>query len=672
MLDAYSDWIIMKEGGSIRAYVKSWIEEEDSTTATVYIWGCAECYDISNVELEMRLLVDGCEVKSNTASIDSVSSNVQFSEMEGRMVVIKKEEAQTIAASCTIKMPGDESEEDGGKTKDGESEEGDDKTASDESREDDKSEEDTGDASTDPREVEARILIDVDPAVSSSPEAPTDLVAVRDAAATIKLSWTNNSKSASSTIIERMKRGGVWTEILVTRQVLTEFTDSPGIEEYKYRVRYLNAYGYSEYSNETEYINALCAPAPPTLVSPASGAIVDARLKTVTLSWIHNAIDASSQTSAQAAWSLDGEVYQTLTAGKDQTCALPISGNSIVYWKVRTKGLHADYGAWSAVSSFLVRTAPVVTVKAPEVITGIPFTVSWTYADELGTQVSATIEILNDVGERVCMIPITNQRQEWTIYGTEFTPLNGKVYTLRLTAVSSTSLSSTATTTMKVNYDTPAKPALALTVNKDECSVRVTVFAGQQAAAFLETKSLSVFRDDVLIASNLTSGQSVKDYLPPLDRQIVYKVIAYAPSGSANEKRETIVVRSKGSVVFNFGEGYSELAKVSLNLNETDETQGEKEIYQIASSKYPKVFYGERSTRSGTISGDALWSKDVIGNGRKAMLCAIEALKEHNGLVYMRLPYRDAFTVDCSVQVKRSSSQYNIASVSIDWQVVDE
>ena len=80
----------------------------------------------------------------------------------------------------------------------------------------------------------------------------------------IGVTWKNNASNASSTSIERCPSGGSWAVVSSPGSVVTSYSDSVGTGTYKYRVRYRNGDGWSGYSNESEWVTALCAPAAPT------------------------------------------------------------------------------------------------------------------------------------------------------------------------------------------------------------------------------------------------------------------------------------------------------------------------------------------------------------------------------------------------------------------------
>ncbi len=503
--------------------------------------------------------------------------------------------------------------------------------------------------------------------VLTPPSAPTNLTAERNAAANIELSWTNNASNATATLVERCMKGGDWEEIARIASVLTTHTDSPGIGSFKYRVRYSNEDGYSGYSNETDYIATLCAPAAPTLSSPVSGSTVNANAGTATLSWRHNAIDASPQSAATVWWSRDNVGFESAETGGESSYPLPIGQNETVYWKVATKGAHEDYGPASGVAHFLVRTPPVAALSVPRTVKSLPILVSWTYEDAMGTQASAVLSVEDEDGTTVFTEALADEKSR-PITGADFVPEQARTYIVRLTVTSTTSLSHTTQAAMTVDYEPPPRPGLSIATSAGRAENTVTVFEGPYEEGAPATATIWLYRDGSLLAKGLPTGASYIDRTPPLDKRVEYSAVAYAESGAASKRSESVVVRSNGFAFFNFA---SQVAKVGMNARFSDQTAAEKELYTVASSKYQKVFYGEHSERTGAIAADAFWAHDALGYGEEAMLSAIEALKEHAGLVYLRLPYSDSFHADVSVSIDRSTDTYNVASVAVDWRRVE-
>lgn len=628
MAEAFSGWVVEWHGGKTRAYVTGWVESETDKTATIYVWGCCNAWQIAQYGVRVAAYIDGSQVGTTAANIFSSSGTSDVGAVAGRLTVDKGSSGRYITIQCSI----------WGETVNGYGPIGGSATAS---------------ASV---WIGAKAL--------RPPSAPSGLSASRNANANIDLKWTNNASNATWTSIERREKGGSWELIYEKEVVVSSHADSPGIGTFKYRVRYWNPDGYSGYSNESDYIATLCAPAAPTILSPASGATIDANAGTALLKWQHNAIDSSDQTEAVLSWSTDNAEFQSVALASEKQYRLPIEQNRTYYWKAATRGAHEDFGPESGVAHFLVRTAPVALLQVDTPARTLPIPVSWSYEDAMGTQASARLSIADQSGA-VLFAKDLETEHAYTVEAAEFTPEQGKTYAVHLSVTSTTSLSYHTQAAITVDYLPPAKPKLAIATDPARASNTVTVFAGRGEEDTPPTATISLFRDGELAAKDLYPGSAFVDPIPPLDRQVEYRAVAYAMSGSAAEKTETVLVPSGGFAFFNFD---GQVAKVGMNLSLKDETKNEKEAYTVASSKYQKVFYGEHSERTGSIDADVFWAHDALGYGEEAMLESIERLKEHSGLVHLRLPYSDAFAADVDVSTGKSADAYNVASVSIEWR----
>lgn len=85
----------------------------------------------------------------------------------------------------------------------------------------------------------------------TTPEAPSNLTARAASSSRIELAWADNSDGESGFTIERSFDGEVWEEIATAGRNVTAYLDM-GLQpdtSYFYRVRAMNASGYSPYSN---------------------------------------------------------------------------------------------------------------------------------------------------------------------------------------------------------------------------------------------------------------------------------------------------------------------------------------------------------------------------------------------------------------------------------------
>lgn len=130
-------------------------------------------------------------------------------------------------------------------------------------------------------------------------------------------------------------------------------------------------------------------PDPPTIWSlSTTGWVGD----DVTLYWVHNSADSSNQKAAQLQLTLNGEVLDVIDIpdeelivedNTDKTCThiiddSLITEDSVLLWKMRTKGVHPDWSEWSTEKRIDIYQRPTVEFSEtiPEIVTSFPIDVS--------------------------------------------------------------------------------------------------------------------------------------------------------------------------------------------------------------------------------------------------------------------------------------------------------
>lgn len=647
MADAFSSYIVEWHGGKTRAYVNAWVSSQTDKTATITIQGCCQAWRITQYGVRVRLYINGQQVRTTTANIFSRNGTSDVGSISGTLTIQKGSSGKNVSCQCTI----------AGEVVNGYGAISGSRTAS--------------------------VNVWVGAKTLRPPSAPTDLVAQRTSAGVLGINWTNNAANATNTYVERKEyTAGTWQEVYAQAQVITTYSDTVGQGTYKYRVRYSNADGYSGYSNETEWVTALAAPAAPSIVSPLSGSTLDSSDGNPTVVWQHNSTDTSAQTGAQLKWTTDpdwstGVTTLTFTTETSAVLQALVEGdddvNKDIYWQVRTKGAYDGDGTdenawspWSQVSMFSMRTAPQIVLTTDATLTEVPIEMSWTYEDAFGTQTSAKIVLSDDTGEVFAKIVEGNSTTA-EIAAAEFTPTQGVTYTLSVTVTSTTSLHGTDTAEFTVEYEPPAKPVFSISTDEERHSNTITVY---ETLYEIGTEHINLFRDGVLVAEGLSSGDSYEDILPPLDKEMTYRAVAYAASGATSELSQVSTVKSNGFLCVNYGENWDGFAKMRRNLSNPDAVQGEKVVRSVASSRLPKVFYGTHATRSASATADVWQFDDIMGDGDYASIAAFRVLEAYNGNVWLRFPFGDSFLATVDTSHDSSTSSKNWANVSIDWQEV--
>lgn len=621
-------------GGYVRAWVEAYVASEDDKTAVVGVRGCASATGISAFGAAVSCACGNTELASASGPISAPGGTVEGPWCSGSIRVEKTGSARIVGCLCTVSGSADE-----------------------------------GMAPL-PGSTTARTEVAISAMALRPPSKPSAVSASRNASGAVVVTWS--ASPISTTVqVDRQPRNGSWELAFEGSASETTYSENPGAAVCRYRVRFGNADGWSSWSDATTYIEAMAPPAAPSCASPASGSVIDSSAGSAGLSWRHNPIDSSPQTCAEVEYSRDGgSAWETMGGiGGDEVAMVPVAPNGTMLWRVRTKGAHPDYGPWSAVSSFDVRTPPVAVLEIDDPVTFAPMIARWSYDDATGEQTSASLSVEESSGTRIWSRVIPGSAQSAVVPAIEFAPSSGTRYTMRLTATSSTSLSCTTSATFSALYARPARPSCAIEVDRSSASVRLTVFEGPGGEPAV---GMAIVRDDgMVIAEDLPDGGSCIDPVPPLDRETSYRAIAVSTSGASAESRAAVSVGSGGFTYFNYGVNLSDYAKVAMNSTSSDTTSHARILRDVASSERPKVFFGTGGHRKGTETADVWWLMDLSRDGKDAMLEAVGKLRAYSGIVRMRRPYDAPLDIVADVTISTSAASGPVASVAIDWEEVE-
>lgn len=509
----------------------------------------------------------------------------------------------------------------------------------------------------------------------NTPAAPTNLTATRDANLKVNLAWTQNGITQTEVIVEDSHDGSTWDTVDTISGTLSAYTvESPDPYALYYRV--------TNRSNRTTVLTSapsntseplpLSAPLAPTLKSPVSGQVFNMP-SSVTVSWTHNPTDGTAQTQAEIAYSSNGGTswaYNHVTTANSAVISYlsnyPV--NSVITWMVRTKGEYSEYGVFSETRIFYLRQAPSVSITSPASsdggsITDVPVQLGFTYTDNSGSFASAEATITNANSETVWSGTPT-----WSVSGSsysfnvpvaEFVPPNDSSYTLTITANSTSGLSTTATRIFTTDYIEPNPPVLEYAINDADCSVTLNVTEGTGSSS-IATVAVGVFRIDKSgespIAAVMNSGDSVTDYLPPLDQEFTYRAVAYTVNGLTSQTLETVKVDSDGRCMFNWGDGNAQSAGFNMDVTWKTSIEHERSLYKVVGLADPVVRTTNRRTRTIVASGTVWWDDDE----------QLEKLQNIPGMVYFREPQGSCVPVVVTVELSYPKDRpTTVASVSM-------
>lgn len=451
--------------------------------------------------------------------------------------------------------------------------------------------------------------------VVMTPAAPGTPMASKVSTTSVRLTMTNTSQVATALEVQRSTDGGVsWTNLASAPGLVTVYTDSaaPAASAVVYRVRNTNGTLESAWSAASNSIAVLAAPYAATIVTAANAP--KALGSPARLEWQFNPSDGSSQTKYQVRISTDGGgTWTTLAAvtSSNQYYDLTTTGYSdgdVITWQVETWGLHTDPSPWSSSGSIVLYNAPTVTMTAPasspHTITALPLAVTWTFSDGARVQSRASVVVTDSDSQIVANKTIYGSGASITLDAWQ--PANMSSYDMALTVTSSSGLAVSIPCVLQVNYNAPAIPSATITEDAGK-SLSITVHEGTPSGGELATDSLAVYRvfDGVstLLADGMSDGDSVVDYLPPMDEQVIYRIVALSSTNLSSSADEPYVLASHGWLVFNYGTAWSQYVTVKYNVTYSEQYEDDGELWYGAGSADPVLIIGSQRSKAISAKG---------------------------------------------------------------------
>ncbi len=517
----------------------------------------------------------------------------------------------------------------------------------------------------------------------NSPAAPTAVNASRSGSTTVALAITNPAITATALEIQRSTDGATWTTITtVTGSAVTSATDTPGGGTFYYRARNTRGALVSDWSPTSNSVVTIIAPAAPTLITPASGVTISKAQTAIVLTWQHNPIDGSAQSAAELQYSINGgSTWTTVTLTTAQTYSLANSFavNATVTWRVRTKGAHADYGAYSAAQTFKVCQVPSTAITTPAAdgteIIDVPIALAWSYSDQSGTQQRAVVTIKDSAGAQLWTKTITGAAVSASVPSSELLPANNATYSIELAVTSTSGLTASATRTFATDYEEPESPTITVDVDEEFGRVSLLVHEGINNTGKPATASLGIFRrkaDGAItsLVDHVTSGTGATDPYPPLDQPLTYIAVAYTANGLTSKTEHAETIPSGGYVYFNFGAAFGDLAKVAMDVEWDRSVQIDKEVIVTEGNPDPLVFFGSAKTTEGSVNGEIWWRLEDAGEDIYSTAAAFERLQENTDIAIARFPFGRVVPATIECHLTTGSQDSAVSQVEVEVQKV--
>lgn len=476
--------------------------------------------------------------------------------------------------------------------------------------------------------------------------------------------------------------------------------------EYFFRVRAVNSAGSSAW-NTIKSIKLGIKPSAPTTWSSTTTAMVG---ETLSLYWVHNAEDGSSQTYAELELNIGGKkttktIKNTTNEDKkDLTSVYNIDTSKYeegvkINWRVRTKGVIDTYSDWSATRSITIYAEPWILLKAGgDTLSSFPLSISGFAYPETQTAIGWHISIVANKSYR-SEDQVGNSklvRKGDAVYSKYFNTKGdlgiklgaGDVdlernvsYTINVTVSMNSGLTAKAKHTFKVSWlEEEWEPDAEIGYDDDTYTVRLRPYCVDDNDELISTVTLSVYRrqydgEFVEIASGIknTKRTYVTDPHPSLD-YARYRIVATDTSTGAvtycdlpgypidepaviiqwNEEWSNFDVSSENEEDDSEEPDWAgSLLRIPYNIDVSDKTNPDVSLVKYVGRKRPVSYYG---TQLGETSS---WKMEIPKND-KDTLYTIRRLAIWMGDVYVREPSGSGYWANINVSYSQTHNNLTI------------
>ena len=536
------------------------------------------------------------------------------------------------------------------------------------------------------------------------PAAPTSITACRASSETsVVLEWTAANTATSYDIEYTTKKeyfeGSDQTQT-VTGIEYTHYekTGLESGEEYFFRVRAVNSDGHSAWS-EIKSVIVGKTPVAPTTWSSTTTVIVGEQL---TLYWVHNAEDGSSQTYAELELYIDGikETYtiknSTDEDEKDKTSSYSIDTTEYqegvkIQWRVRTAGITLNYGDWSVqrtvdiyAPSTLELSVTDIDGNAIETLTTFPFYVHGLAGPKtqkpIGYHLTVTANEIYETVDSIGNVKMVNKGEE--VYSKYFDisdPLlvemsahnvdleNGIRYTVTCVVTMDSGLTSTESREFTVSWaDVRHVPNAEIGIDFDAYTAHIRPYCEDEDGNLIDDVFLSVYRREfdgsfVELASGIENIRNtfITDPHPALD-YARYRIVATTePTGTVSYYDVPAYPVGGKAVIIQWAEAWSNfdvstadaleqpvwsgsLLRLPYNIDVADDHKPDVTFVEYIGRARPVSYYGTQ------LGSTATWNM-VIPKDDEETLYALRRLAKWMGDVYVREPSGSGYWANVTV-----------------------
>lgn len=550
---------------------------------------------------------------------------------------------------------------------------------------------------------------DYSSSVSTIPSVPSGITTCRATSETsVYMEWSAVTAATSYDIEYTTKKdyfdsSDQTTTVSGIKYTQYEKTGLESGEEYFFRIRAVNDAGESGWS---EIVSVVIGedPAAPTTWSSTTTVITG---ESLTLYWVHNAEDGSSQTYAELEIYIDGEksVYtiqnSTDEEEKDKTSSYVIDTSGYIegtklQWRVRTAGVTKVYGDWSVERTVDIYAPPTLELNitdtngnSVDVLESFPFNVSALAGPNtqvpIGYYLSVTANEIYETTDQVGNVKMVNKGEDvYSKYFDTTDPLSVKLSAGDLSLENN--IGYTITCVVSMNSGLTAESSIDFTVAWSDEEYQPNAEIGidnEILAAYIrpycwdKDVTLSVYRREfdgtfTELASGIENASNtyVTDPHPALD-YARYRIVAIAndtgavsyydvPGYPVGEKAVIIQWDEEWSSFDTTSEDALEepawsgsMLKLPYNIDVSDKHSSDVSLVEYIGRKYPVSYYGTQLGETST------WSMD-IAKSDKETLYALRRLAIWMGDVYVREPSGSGYWANISVSFSQKHCELTI------------
>lgn len=487
-----------------------------------------------------------------------------------------------------------------------------------------------------------------------------------------------------------------------------EVTGLESGQEYFFRVRGVNDEGESAWTEPTS-VTIGKTPIAPTTWSSTTTCIVG---ETLTLHWMHNAEDGSSQTYAEVEMYVGGvkethTVQTTEEEDDEKTMHFDVDTSKYVEgtkieWRVRTAGVTKEYGEWSIQRTVDVYSPVTLSINVTDadgevldVLSGFPFYLSGTAGPSTQTPIGYHVAIVPTEGyetvDSTGNVKMVSAGQE--VYSKYFDTTeqllvefsagnidleNNIQYTATSVVTMNSGLTANASATFTVNWtDVQYEPDAEIGINDETLTATIRPYCEDADGNLVEGVTLSVYRrefdgsfTELMTGLANTIGTFITDPHPALDFAR-YRIVAISDAtGAVSYYDVPAYPVGETAIVIQWAESWSSfdvvsedeaaepawagsMLKLPYNVDVVDNNTSDVSLVSYIGRSHPVSYYG---TQLGvTSTWNAAIPKDDVDT-----IYALRRLAIWMGDVYVREPSGTGYWANISVSFSQKHLETTI------------